>query len=52
MPHAPQLLASVVVFVHCVPQYVWFAGHVHEPIAHERPPLHMVPHAPQFMLST
>ncbi len=39
------------VFVHCVPQYVWFVGHVHEPAVQERPPLHTVAQAPQFALS-
>lgn len=51
VPQAPQFEASVMVFVHCVPQNVWFAGQVHEPVAQERPPLHTVPHVPQFMLS-
>jgi hypothetical protein len=50
-PHPPQWLASVMVFVHCVPQNIWPVGHEHEPIVQERPPLHTVPHAPQFMLS-
>ena len=48
MPHVPQLLPSVVRFLHVPLQAVWPVGQVHTPATQVAPVAHMLLHAPQF----
>ncbi len=49
-PQPPQLLPSDCVLVQLAPQNCWPLPHWQEPAAHERPPVHAVPHCPQLEL--
>jgi hypothetical protein len=48
VPHAPQLLSSLLRFTHRLPQYASPALHVHSPAVQNEPPPHVLPHAPQL----
>lgn len=49
-PHAPQLLLSVIVFVHAPEQYVVPDEHVQTPALQALPPVQATPQAPQLEL--
>ncbi len=50
--HPPQLLGSLVVFVHTLLQSWLFVGHAHTPCPLQTsPPLHTRPQPPQLLLS-
>ncbi len=51
LPHAPQLVALVLVFTHAAPQRVVPPGHAHTPPTHDCAAGQTVPQAPQLLRS-
>jgi hypothetical protein len=49
-PQPPQLLLSVCVFVHVLPQSVVPPPHAQLPPEHVSPPVHAMPQPPQLLL--